>query len=111
MEEATETPNVEQTKESGPLQSAVDALVSGFCATNREQVRKAAIAFGEAMRPAVESAAKALRQFGLAYYQVAQHAYRKEFGRLPGSERTARLRKKRLKVVCDWFSDYLAVNR
>lgn len=107
----TETLNDQTTDETGGLPVELKRIVSGFSARNSEQIRNAAIAFGTAMRPAVEAAAKAMRQFGLAYYQVAQHTYKQEFGRLPGSERTARLRKKRKKMVYDWFSDYLAANR
>lgn len=108
---ATETLNDQTTAQTGGLPVELKRVVSGFSARNIEQVRKAAIAFGDAMRPAVEAAAKALHQFALTYYQVAQQTYKKELGRLPGSERTARLRKKRKKVVCDWFGDYLAANR
>ena len=38
-----------------------------------------------------------------AMYAAATDAYRCEFGRLPGSDRTARLRKKRRKIVLQWF--------
>lgn len=41
MEERTETPNMEQAKESGSLQSAVDALVScGFSVGDIVRVKK-----------------------------------------------------------------------
>lgn len=36
-------------------------------------------------------------------YEMACDAYRKEFGRLPASDRTSRLRKKRRKMVMYWF--------
>ncbi|WP_254512880.1 hypothetical protein [Anatilimnocola floriformis] len=42
-----------------------------------------------------------------ATYTLASEAYRLQVGRLPGSERTARLRKKRRSKVLDWYFEKL----
>lgn len=46
---------------------------------------------------------RALTALSDSIYRTACNEYRKEFGKLPGSERTRRLRKKRRKIVIDWF--------
>jgi hypothetical protein len=59
---------------------------------------------------AFEALANALRQAAAAigrwWYELLIILYRKHVGRLPGSERTARLRKKRRKKLLDWASSY-----
>lgn len=48
--------------------------------------------------------AEALKKFGEAFYTAACSEYLRSHSRLPGSDRTSRLRKKRRKVVLDWFA-------
>jgi hypothetical protein len=59
------------------------------------QIRQAGIDFGLAF----EEAAKTMREFGDAVQRAARKQYLQEHGRLPGSERTSRLRKKRRDAV------------
>lgn len=54
-----------------------------------------------------EATAVTLARFIDSIYRMAEREYRRHHRRLPGSERTARLRKKRRKRVLDWFADYL----
>ncbi len=72
-----------------------------------KQIRQSAIALGNAFRPAVERSSKAMNAFGEAYMYAAERAYKKEFGKLPASMRTKRLRKKRRTIVLKWFSSIL----
>lgn len=59
-------------------------------------------------------AAGALQKFGYAMtklyeaiYKDAQFNYRAQFGNLPGSDSTKRLKKKREKIVMRWFAGEL----
>lgn len=52
-------------------------------------------------------ARKACEQFGNAIYGIAREQYAHEVGRLPGSDRTARLRRKRRRIVMEWFNTKL----
>lgn len=59
----------------------------------------------EELAPAIQKAADALNKFGLAYCEIARANYRAENGKLPGSDRTKRLRKKRRTKVLEWMGD------
>ena len=72
-----------------------------------KQIRQNAIAFGIALRPAFEHLSKVMNAFGETYMCVLERAYKKEFGKLPASMRTKRLRKKRRTIVLKWFSSIL----
>lgn len=61
----------------------------------------------DVMRDASESAMAGLRLFAEAYVDLAAKAYLRTHRRLPGSERTARLRKKRRVVLLRWFLRYV----
>lgn len=50
---------------------------------------------------------EAFDAFGKQYYKMAEREYRKCHKRLPGNDRTARLRKKQHKAILQWFSDQL----
>lgn len=57
----------------------------------------------EYFRPAVLSLHKIMVQTSDAFFAAASLLYREQVGRLPGSERTSRLRKKRRNRVLDWY--------
>lgn len=56
---------------------------------------------------AIRDLGTTLRALIAVTYQQACRAYRKENGRLPGSDRTARLRKKRRTIVLRWYVAHL----
>lgn len=58
-----------------------------------------------------ESARTGFRLFVEAYLDLAAKAYLRTHRRLPGSERTARLRKKRRVVLLRWFLLYVQGRR
>ncbi len=62
-------------------------------------------ALGEAMRAAIPAWLRFIDSVATceASYQIAEREYAWRFGRPPGSNRTARLRKKRRKAVVDWW--------
>lgn len=68
-----------------------------------EAIRKSGISFGIGLVPAFKQASKALTEFGNYFYKMAESLYKKQHGKLPGSNRTKRLRKKRKKIVLSWF--------
>lgn len=66
----------------------------------------------EFFRPAVLSIHKVMVQTSDAFFSAACLLYREQVGRLPGSERTSRLRKKRRDRVLEWFlNTYLPGHR
>jgi hypothetical protein len=75
--------------------------------TPAETLSHCAMVIGKAMQPAFEAAGRAMGQFYESVIATAERQYLAEFGRLPGSTRTARLRKKRRKRVMDWFMERL----
>lgn len=90
---------------------------NGACAF-AERLREANRRLGDALQQSVENmirafqpaaalARKALADFDAALYRAAQRAYVEAHGCLPASDRTARLRKKRRKIVLDWFTTEL----
>ena len=48
-----------------------------------------------------------MNQFAEKWYSMDENEYRRGNGKLPGSTRTSRLRRKRRKAVLDWFSNYI----
>lgn len=62
-------------------------------------------------RQAAGSLLSGLRLFVEAYLDIAARAYLRTHRRLPGSERTARLRKKRRVVLLRWFLGYVQGSR
>src|SRR5690606_25236474 len=63
-----------------------------------------ALALANAFKPAAEAASRALEAFGAAWCSAAESEYLRHHRRLPGSNRTARLRKKRRAKVLAWFN-------
>ena len=59
------------------------------------------------LAPLARIAAKAFRNFSDAYYKTAENEYRRVKGKLPGSTKTARMRKKRRSEVLSWFNRQL----
>ncbi len=59
------------------------------------------------VQPTLQFATKAMVEFNSAVRALACREYLASHGRLPGSNRTSRLRKKRRKIVAAWFSDRL----
>ena len=51
--------------------------------------------------------ARSFQKFGDVTYRQAEEQYRREVGKPPGSNRTARLRKKRRKAVLEWYFERL----
>jgi hypothetical protein len=68
-----------------------------------DRVKAYEAAMREIFRPAIVVLHKAFVQFSDAFYAAACLLYREQVGRLPGSERTSRLRKKRRDRVLDWY--------
>lgn len=60
-----------------------------------------------AFTPIMQQAKRGLDAFGVAYYDLAERMYLEHHRRLPGSLRTARLKKKRKTKVSEWFEGYL----
>ncbi len=58
----------------------------------------------EAVKGAIEHAAKVFARFGETAMQIAEREYLSHHKRLPGSSRTSRLRKKRRSRVLHWFA-------
>lgn len=71
-----------------------------------EICQAAADAFAR-LQPVAAAAAESLSSLGDAFYHIAARQYRAQHGRLPGSSRTARLRKKRRSKVLAWFANEL----
>jgi hypothetical protein len=65
-------------------------------------IMRAAIAFRE-FEAVARSLAMTFAKFGQVMYEDARDAYLAEYGKLPGSERTRRLRKKRRAMVMQWW--------
>jgi len=89
------------------LRAMLERLSPGVPTTAAEHAalfRDSAIALGVAMRPAAERMAAAIQAFSAAYLQLAIAEYKRHHGSLPGSDRTARLRKKRRSVALRWFN-------
>lgn len=61
----------------------------------------------EAFDASFERAISAMRTFGRCLWAAACSEYLKAHGRLPGSNRTSRLRKKRRDEVCRWYARQL----
>jgi hypothetical protein len=59
--------------------------------------------FCERVEAAFRSVIKQITVFGRSIYAVACKSYLRHHQRLPGSDRTSRLRKKRLTRVMGWF--------
>jgi hypothetical protein len=76
--------------------------VERWAANMRESMEAVGKALRAAFRPFVELT------FQVNYiYDCAEYAYLQHHRRLPGSERTARLRKKRRTEVLRWYSRHL----
>lgn len=72
----------------------------------RERLIDGMNALGKAfasLEPAVRELAQSFQRFGNEFYGLAEPAYLSRFGKLPGSLRTKRLRKKRQRMVVAWF--------
>lgn len=64
------------------------------------------------MAEALARARRAAQQLNIAFeYVVAAGAYRNLVGKLPGSNRTVRLRKKRRKAVLSWYQKHFKGKR
>lgn len=81
------------------LAEAIDRVCSG--------VRSSGERLAVVMRHATARVATGLRLFVEAYLDLAAKAYLRTHRRLPGSERTARLRKKRRVMLLRWFLRYV----
>jgi hypothetical protein len=68
-----------------------------------DQITESSKAFANALRPAAEQAGRAMQELHNAFYTEAKNQWRAKRGRLPGSDRTARLRKKRQSKVMAWY--------
>lgn len=84
----------------GTVQQAMRSL--------QTQASRIAVAAREGMAALEYEFRPSLLALGAALYAAAEHEYRRVHGRLPGSTRTARLRKKRRDEVMRWFSAQLA---
>lgn len=58
----------------------------------------------EAMKPAVERAAFAFRELGNQLYNLVVRYYLQHHKKLPGSQKTKRMRKKQRTIVITWFN-------
>jgi hypothetical protein len=67
-------------------------------------------AAGRALSDLWRAAALLIDEFARALASLAERAYLQHHRRLPGSTRTARLRKKRRTKVLEWFAAWLAAN-
>jgi len=81
------------------LAEAVDRVCSG--------ARSVGERMAVVMRHATARVVTGLRLFVEAYLDLAAKAYLRTHRRLPGSERTVRLRKKRRVVLLRWFLRYV----
>lgn len=63
--------------------------------------------FSKAMQPLVRAVQRATRGMLEFQYCVAKRLYLQHHDRLPGSERTARLRKKRRTKVLKWHNNWM----
>lgn len=76
-----------------------------------DNVREGFTRMAAAMLPAMLAVKAAFDQFGDRYYAYACWVYLRQHQRLPGSDRTARLRKKRRDAVLRWFEAEMARQR
>ncbi len=84
-------------------------MLERFTSINAEEYRKwqeiinsialNSVSLGQALMPALESTSKSMSEFSDALHEYAKKHYLQTHGRLPGSERTSRLRKKRRDAV------------
>jgi len=84
-------------------QAALAEAVDRVCSGARSVGERMAVV----MRHATARVVTGLRLFVEAYLDLAAKAYLRTHRRLPGSERTVRLRKKRRVVLLRWFLRYV----
>lgn len=76
---------------------------------DKSDFQKGVLAFSifskEVLKPLLITLEKACDSLINKHYIFAQKQYFKEFKKLPGSNKTKRLRKKREKIVTKWFFD------
>ena len=64
-----------------------------------------------ALNESLTKAAEQMRQFSASVGDFAMQAYLEHHDRLPGSERNARLQKKRQTRIAEWFSRWVESNQ
>lgn len=75
-------------------------------ARDARAIVEAVASLSEVFRRMVTGLGPAFDNLFAMVYEVACSLYKEEFGRLPGSERTSRLRKKRRTMVLRWYAAY-----
>jgi hypothetical protein len=111
MQEQLETTTLAEANSGAPC-GQVHSLVSGsFTAQGILKMRELATAWARAVTPAFQRCAKAMEVFGECWYKMAEKSYRQHHGKLPGSDKTKRLRKKRKKKVLERFTGQISIGR
>ena len=107
----TNLPNGDLAIEASTRKEAVEILnahtallgIDSDYTLSGPDVMTAARAAVHTLTMAFTTSADAFAALSESLYSIAKVEYRREVGRLPGSERTARLRKKRRDMVMDWW--------